>query len=252
MSKFKKTSLFTLCFLPFVIGAGIFTTLYQFSVYPQDIIDEAVSQIGSYNLIIVITVVQTVMYAVVSAFAGYLISDYVGLVKPFKIDKRSLAITLLSSATLGIVLFLDHFTFGKIIPMIQSANISSMNFNGFVASVLYGGIVEELMLRLFFMSLIALVIFKLFFRKYTKENIPTKVFVIANIIAALLFAIGHLPATVVLFGNITPVILCRCILLNGGAGFIFGELFRKYGISYAMLGHMSAHIIKYILFAIFL
>lgn len=252
MQKIKKPLIFTSALLPFIIGASIFTTLYQFSMYPQEIIDETVAQVGSYNLLVSITVVQSIMYAVVSAFLGYIISDYTGLMKPFKLNRKSLIATLSFSAVLGTILVLDHYTFGNIIPDIQQANLQAMNLSSFIASVLYGGIVEELMMRLLFMSLVALVIWKLFFRKCKKENIPQIVFVIANITAAFLFAVGHLPATAMLFGEITPIVLLRCILLNGSAGFMFGEFYRRYGISYAILSHMTAHIVKYLLFIILL
>ena len=121
-----------------------------------------------------------------------------------------------------------------------------------IASVLYGGIVEEVMLRLFFMSLIALIVWKLFYKKYDKENIPSSVFVIANIIAALLFAAAHLPATVVLSGGLTPWIVFRCFLLNGGFGLVFGWLYRKHGIAYAMLAHALFHIVSKMIWLIFI
>ena len=41
------------------------------------------------------------------------------------------------------------------------------------------------------MSLFSWIIAKIFYRK--EKEIPTKVFVISNIVAALLFAAGHLP-----------------------------------------------------------
>ena len=108
------------------------------------------------------------------------------------------------------------------------------------------------MLRLFFMSLIAFVIWKVFSKKSDSENIPTYVFVAANIVAALVFAAGHLPATSLIFGKLTPLILFRCFLLNGGFGLIFGWLYRKHGVVYAMLGHALFHIISKLIWFIFI
>jgi membrane protease YdiL (CAAX protease family) len=62
------------------------------------------------------------------------------------------------------------------------------------------------------------------------------VFAAANIISALLFAAGHLPATIGIFGEVTPLILVRCFLLNGGFGLLFGAFFQRWGIHYAMAG----------------
>jgi len=108
------------------------------------------------------------------------------------------------------------------------------------------------MLRLFFMSLLAFAVWKLFFKKYDREHIPTSVFVIANVVAAILFAAGHLPATVGISGELTPLLLLRCFLLNGGFGLVFGWLYRKYGIAYAMAGHALFHIVSKLIWILFI
>ena len=65
----------------------------------------------------------------------------------------------------GIVFSLDHWVFGNFIDGIQAANEASLTLSGLMASILYGGIIEELLMRLFFMTLIAFIIWKLLFRK---------------------------------------------------------------------------------------
>lgn len=102
------------------------------------------------------------------------------------------------------------------------------------------------------MSLVAFLIWKLFFTKYKKENIPVFVFVSANVISALLFAAGHLPATITAFGALTPLLLFRCFLLNGGFGLYFGYVYRKYGIQYAMLAHAGLHIVSKVIWLVFI
>ncbi|MBQ8332231.1 MAG: CPBP family intramembrane metalloprotease [Clostridia bacterium] len=125
-----------------------------------------------------------------------------------------------------------------------------MTLYGVLASVLYGGIVEEIMLRLFVMSLIAFILAKLFC--CAEDELPAWVFVTANFIAAVLFAAGHLPATVTTFGTLTPMILIRCFLFNGGFGILFGHLYRRYGIQYAMISHALLHILSKLIWALFL
>ena len=51
---------------------------------------------------------------------------------------------------------------------------------------------------------------------------------------------------------LTPVIIIRCFLFNGGLGLAFGYLYRKYGIGYAMLSHGLCHLISDILMLIFI
>jgi membrane protease YdiL (CAAX protease family) len=99
------------------------------------------------------------------------------------------------------------------------------------------------------MSLIILILQKLFFRK--QDQIPQKVFIISNIISALVFAAGHLPVTIKSLG-LTPIIIFRCFLLNGGLGLIFGWFYRKYGIHYAMLCHAMCHFASKIIWPCFI
>ena len=98
------------------------------------------------------------------------------------------------------------------------------------------------MIRLFLMSGLALIGWKLFFRK--EEQLPLKVLIAANILSALAFAAGHLPATELMIGELTPLLLIRCFLLNGAAGLLFGRFYRKYAIHYAMLAHMLFHLVS--------
>ena len=142
----------------------------------------------------------------------------------------------------GILFSLDYWVFGACIPGVREATAATLNGIVVLASVLYGGIIEEVMLRLFVMSLIAWLGWKLFCRG--REEVPEKMIAAANILAALLFAAGHLPATLMLLGRITPIVLLRCFLLNGGFGLIFGRLYRKYGIQYAMISHAAVHIVS--------
>lgn len=251
MTKVKKALLFALCLLPIAVVGGIFVGLYQLDVYPEEMLAEALAQIGSTDILIVVGALQTVGYALFCGFVGYLLADCLGLWRPIRVEKRSLAVTLAISLVGGIIFSLDHFTFGNLIDGIQEANRASLTVSGVIASVLYGGVIEEVMLRLFFMSLIAFVLWKLFYRKYDKNSIPTRVFVIANIVAAVLFAAAHLPATAVTFGELTPLLLFRCFLLNGGFGLVFGRLYRKHGILYAMAGHALFHIVSKLIWLLF-
>lgn len=252
MAKFKKPFLFALCLLPIAIVAGIFVGFYQLDIYSDEVIAEMIAQLRSADIVIVIGAVQTVIYALFCGFVGYILADKIGLWKPIRLEKKKLIVTLGISVLGGILFSLDHWTFGSVIDGIQEGNASGLTVSGVIASVLYGGVIEEVMLRLFFMSLTALLIWKVFFRKLDRENIPTGIFVAANLIAAIAFAAGHLPATLSTFGELTRLILFRCFLLNGGFGLIFGWLYRKYGIIYAMTGHALFHIVSKLIWLVFI
>ena len=248
--KLKKPLLFTLALLPIAAVAGYFTMQYQLACLDDTIVEQAVSQLGSLEMLSVVYVIQTVGYAAFCGFFGYLLSSKLGLMKPIRLEGRATLIVLALSVVGGILFSMDYWTFGAWIPGVREATDLTLNLNVVISSVLYGGVIEEVMLRLFMMSLIAWMIWKLFFRK--REVAPTGVIVAANVIAAMLFAAGHLPATAMLLGTLTPLILVRCFLFNGGFGLLFGWIYRKYGIQYAMMSHALLHIVSKLIWVIFL
>ena len=238
----KKALKFTLSLLPVALVAGYFVTVYQVEMLDEAILAPVLEQLGSVWILIAITMVQTVGYAAVCGFFGCLLANSLGLWRPIRFEKSQLLKALQYSVIGGIIFSLDKWTFGTWIPEVGASYEAPITLNNWLGSVLYGGIVEELMLRLFFMSLLAWLIWKIFFRQ--EEKVPARVLTIANAVAALLFAAGHLPATFVLFGELTPMILLRCFLLNGSFGLLFGYLYRKFGIQYAMVSHATFHIVS--------
>ena len=109
-----------------------------------------------------------------------------------------------------------------------------------LAGVVYGGITEELLMRLFLVSLVAWLLGK-FLRRPDGRPAPAA-FWGAIILVALLFGLGHLPITAALT-PLTPFIVVRALVLNGLAGIAFGYLYWRRGLEAAMLGHMSTHLV---------
>lgn len=127
-----------------------------------------------------------------------------------------------------------------------SSAVKPEAWKGFLASF-YGGINEEILLRLCVMSF--LVWLGRFVSK-TPDGRPTlAVLWIANILAAVLFGLGHLPATAGLV-PLTGLVVTRALVLNGLIGVGFGYLYFKHGLESAMISHFSADIILHVLFAI--
>ena len=166
------------------------------------------------------------------------------------IEKKPLIYASIISIIGGIGIIVPDFVFfGKYSQIIMDSYASKPTIDYMIAMVTYGGILEEVMLRLFMMSLIAYILYLLFERN--KDKPSAWIFVSANIISAILFALGHLPATFLIIG-ITPMIILRCFLLNGTFGLMFGWLYRKYGLRYAMIAHMGCHIISKLIWIIFI
>ncbi len=242
MDKYKKPLLFVLALVPIAIVGGYFTGVYGWAELTDDVKGQILAQIGNnLSLYYLITTVQTLTYALIFGFFGYILSEKTGLMKPVRFEKKPAMVTIGITLFTGLVLCTDLFYFKNHIPQVAAMYQAKPSFAYWMASVLYGGVMEEIMLRLFTMSLIAYIAWRIFFRG--EASPPTGVIIAANMIAALLFAAGHLPSTMQMFGEITPLILLRCFLLNGVAGLVFGYLYRKYGIQYSMLAHAGSHIV---------
>lgn len=126
---------------------------------------------------------------------------------------------------------------------LTQASINPPAWQGFFASF-YGGINEEVLLRLFVMTLIAWMIFKI---RSTEEGKPSNTGMwLAIIIAAIIFGIGHLPAVMAITA-LTPLVIVRTIVLNAVGGIIFGWLYWKKGLESAMISHFSADIVLHVI-----
>lgn len=248
IQKYWKTLLF---FGLVGLVGGFFTGIYLMDSYPPQIQQEVLSQGITKTILGLVSAVQSAGYGIVLGAVGVFLGKKTGLWKDEKtIKKKPLIIATVISVVGGLGLILpDILFFGKYSEAILNSYAVKPTIPYMLASVLYGGVIEEVMLRLFTMSLIALLLHKLLGKKNEKPTVG--ILIASNVIAALLFAAGHLPATAMLMG-ITPMILFRCFLLNGGFGLLFGFLYRKYGLRYAMLAHGGCHVVSKLIWILFI
>ena len=250
MKYIKEHYKFLLFILIMSIIGGIFEGLYLLNEFDKTLIDEVIKQVGSRSVFILITTITVVMYGLICGIFGIILSNKIGLFKKLKIEKEALTKTIIISIIGGIIMILgDLLVFGNINSLIKDLYVNKPTIEYIILSFTYGGVMEEVMLRLFFMSLVIFVISKIF---YKDKTIPTKVFIISNIISALVFALLHLPATYQTFGNLTIDLIIRCIIMNGSFGVAFGYLYRKYGIGYSMLAHFGCHLISKVIWLLFI
>ena len=242
-NRLKKAFIFTLVLLPVALVGVYFAVRMSFASMESSMLDEVIAQIGSREAAMALSMIQPVILTLVFGFFGYIFSDKIGLMQPFRLEGKKLLITLAASLIGGAVFSLDAWTFAKWIPELSGSYDAAGSFDAvtWIGSILYGGVIEEVWMRLFLMSLLSFLAWKIFFRK--RDAVPTGVLITANTIAAILFAAGHLPSTALTFGTLTPMLILRCFLMNGAFGLLFGRLYRKYGIQYAMLSHMLFHIV---------
>lgn len=114
----------------------------------------------------------------------------------------------------------------------------------FLASF-YGGITEETTMRLFLLSVLA---WLGRFVNRTPEGRPGLwALWVANVVAAVLFGLGHLPAFISAGVPIDAVVITRAIILNGLGGLVFGWFYWTFGLEAAMASHFSADITLHVL-----
>lgn len=252
MKDFIKKYWKTLFFFT-IIGliGGYFVALYQIDSFPVEMQQQIYEQGITKTMLGLISAIQSAGYGFVLGAIGIFLGEKVGLWKDErKIDKKPLILTIIISIISGVgIIVPDLLFFGKYSQAIMDSYVVKPTIPYLIATVTYGGIIEEVMLRLFFMSLIAFILHKLFNKKNDRPT--TGILITANILAAILFAAGHLPATSTTLG-LTPIIVFRCFLLNGSFGLLFGYLYRKYGLRYSMIAHAGCHMVSKLIWILFI
>lgn len=150
---------------------------------------------------------------------------------------------LLRAAVLGIfagiaVVGCDVVLFQPQVSFRPSPIITDAFWSALLTGLLYGGVNEEVMTRLFVVSgiifLVGLVV-------GPERARGAGVGWVAIAIAAILFAAGHLPITGMMTA-LTPLIVLRAIVLNGIIGILCGWLFLRRGLECSIVAHAAAHL----------
>jgi len=259
MKNIINWKLFFILFVACVIGS-VLVLPYSLALSNVDFAAAAEESGIPEALIIPISILQSAVLFAVVTFLGLLLSKKIGLengglrmpILEGVLNKekkgKELKALLLPSIGLGVLsgvlIIVASIPFNNAIPEFKNMEVPTPAFwKGFLASF-YGGIAEEVLLRLFFMSLLVWVSFKI---KKSKDGSPTAVGVwIAIILASILFGIGHLPATAAI-AELTGVVITRAIVLNGIGGIIFGWLYWKKGLESAMIAHFSTDIVLHVI-----
>ncbi len=150
-----------------------------------------------------------------------------------ELSRNGLIVGVGLSFALGALLFFITPYFENLLPnFLKDFNIS------LITKILYGGINEELIMRLGLLSFLYLICKKFF------NNLKSKI--LALTISSILFALGHLP---ILFIDGTPNFnsIVFVIVANSFFGLIYGYLYIKYNLTTSIIAHASTHIVHYIL-----
>jgi len=115
-------------------------------------------------------------------------------------------------------------------------------WQGFLAAF-YGGIAEEVSMRLFLMTLLAW-LFREVKRALKRPSSDVEIWA-AILLSALLFGLGHLPMTSKLT-TLTPLVIARAVILNGVYGVVMGWLYWRKGLESAMVAHFSGDLVLHV------
>jgi hypothetical protein len=215
------------------------------------------------GLLLVLQVAQNILLYGVLAGIGLLLACRIGLGLPFiegwlkqsPIRGRFPRVLLLS-VIVGIVggfviAALDQWVFGPPLRLLlHSRSITApagtvpTAWQGLLASF-EGGITEEVLLRLFVLTSLAWLGSLL---SHDAEGRPSLgILWLANVLAAVLFGLGHLPATAAAGLPLNTLVISRAIVLNGLLGVAFGWLYWTRGLESAVIGHFSADIVLHVI-----
>jgi len=204
------------------------------------------------SVVLFISTIQSAVLIALSIFFGLFLGKKIGLGAPLISDwlagkeikeklKQVLKNGLLLGALGGISIIAFDYLFSFLIEHIPA--VGAPLWQGFLGSF-YGGIVEEILMRLFLVTLLVWAMSKISGSLDSPSSFSVWT---AIIIVSIVFGIGHLPATAVLV-PITPLIIVRAILLNGIGGMIFGWLYWKKGLLAAMIAHFTTDIVLLVIF----
>ncbi len=208
-----------------------------------------------FPVLLLLGVLQNIVLLALAIGVGLFCARRVGLGAPIlegwlrgeEVGKRGKDI-LLPSILLGvgaglIIILSDVAIFAPHLPSALQEVERPSPWQGFLASF-YGGIDEEILLRLFMVSLLAWLLSRVWKGREGKPTAGGMWLVI--IVASVLFGLGHLPATRQLT-PLTPLIVARAVVLNGVAGLAFGYLYWKRGLESAMVAHFSTDILLHVI-----
>ena len=122
--------------------------------------------------------------------------------------------------------------------------LRSLEFNKFIpppVRILYGGFTEEILLRWGVMTFLVWLMRRIFQRD--SNDVRAIFVVVAIVISAVVFGLGHLPIASALAGGLTIPIVAYVVSANSLFGIVAGFLYWRRGLEAAMIAHMLAHVV---------
>jgi len=173
------------------------------SIYPfqMAVLENTVAQYGvdlpmPAPLMAIVGMTQPFLLGLVGIWIGQMWAPRVGLrslvyekldwKRPVGADfKKALPLAVLSGAGIGLLIIGFDWWMSPVLPDVFSLQIQAPTVSEFLMELFYGGIVEELMLRFGFMTLLVYAFTR------ARKTTSTFPYALAIFLSALLFALGH-------------------------------------------------------------
>jgi len=227
----KNKRLYVILWLLCIFGAwAILPYAQHLGIFPPSV--------SLVNLYLLVTLQAALAFGIV-CWLCYLIVPKTDL-NPFSSDRFRIRIIypgIIAGVAVGLAIFLLEKT------LFRSSSLSAAHppaWTGLLASF-YGGINEEVLLRLFFFSLLYFI-----FKKIFRSKNRLRFLWVTNLIVALAFGIGHLPVVFKLI-NPSSMEVFRVLLLNGIPGIVFGWLYWSRGLWTAMTAHFVTDLMIHVI-----
>ena len=236
-----------------VLYVGALLGAVAVAPYSLRLIEYSGRTISPSRFLLLMLMQNAVLFCVVIAL-GLLVARAVGLGAPYieaalggRAPQYSPREMLVWSLWLGgaggaLLLTIDLVLVAHLPALLALARKTSL-WENFTASF-YGGLNEEFLFRLLGLSGMA---WLLSFLWHAPSGRPSNAALwSANVIMAVLFGLGHLPATIAIMGSITPLLIGRTMVLNMPIALICGWLFWRFGIEAAIVAHFTADVVYHV------
>jgi len=189
-----------------------------------------------------LSLVQSGILVALMVFTGVALGPRCGLPPPVFADRgsrssRSLVLAFASALIWGVLAGVILAIAPRFGPPELAALDSRISFP-LASRILYGGITEEILVRWGLMTFLLWGLLRVFAKNSGRSNLVASV---AIALSALVFGLGHLPATKVFVGYLDGEIVLYIVGMNWLFGCLFGWLYFKSGIEASMIAHATTH-----------
>jgi Type II CAAX prenyl endopeptidase Rce1-like len=213
------------------------------------------------TLVKLVLLIQPTIITVFAIFLGTLLSAKVGLQAPVieALSKgQSIGGVLKSQITpalwVGLAAAVIVLIYGQVTEpfFTQTGNdildkIQALELP-LITKILYGGLVEEIMMRWGLMTLFIWIAWRI----RGSQTVPSSTMIWTGIgLASLLFALGHFPLLFAITDSPPIWIMTAVIVGNALPGLGFGWLYYRFGLEAAIIAHTSAHIFSTVFVSFF-